>query len=75
MDQYYMNLAIEEAKKAAAIGEVPIGAIIVHKNEVIASAYNLRETTQNATTQQNFWLFKRHVPKLVAGDSKKQPFM
>lgn len=50
MDEYYMNLAIEEAKKAAAIGEVPIGAIIVYKNEVIARGYNLRETTQNATT-------------------------
>ena len=50
MDEYYMNLAIEEAKKAAAIGEVPIGAVIVHKDQVIAKAYNLRETTQNATT-------------------------
>ena len=36
MDEYYMKLAIEEAKKAAAIGEVPIGAIIVYKDEVIA---------------------------------------
>lgn len=45
-----MNLAIEEAKKAAEIGEVPIGAVIVYKDEVIAKAYNLRETTQNATT-------------------------
>lgn len=45
-----MNLAIEEAKKAAEIGEVPIGAVIVYKEEVIAKAYNLRETTQNATT-------------------------
>lgn len=45
-----MELAIEEAKKAAAIGEVPIGAVIVYKDEVIAKSYNLRETTQNATT-------------------------
>lgn len=45
-----MNLAIEEAKKAAEIGEVPIGAVIVYQGEVIAKAYNLRETTQNATT-------------------------
>lgn len=28
-DEYYMNLAIEEAKKAKHLGEVPIGAIIV----------------------------------------------
>lgn len=50
MDEHYMNLAIEEAKKAAAIGEVPIGAVIVHKGQVIAKGYNLRETTKNATT-------------------------
>ncbi|WP_368874204.1 deaminase, partial [Staphylococcus haemolyticus] len=36
-DEYYMKLAIEEAKKAQKLGEVPIGAIIVKNNEVIAS--------------------------------------
>lgn len=45
-DEYYMKLAIEEAKKAQKLGEVPIGAIIVKNNEVIASAHNLRETAQ-----------------------------
>ncbi|GKV58012.1 tRNA-specific adenosine deaminase [Sporosarcina sp. NCCP-2222] len=49
-DQTYMNLAIEEAKKAEAIGEVPIGAVIVKDGIVIARAHNLRETTQNAVT-------------------------
>ncbi len=47
-DEYYMKLAIEEAKKAADIDEVPIGALIVMKNEVIASAHNLRETEQRS---------------------------
>lgn len=64
MDQYYMNLAIEEAKKAAAIGEVPIGAIIVHKNEVIGSAYNLRETTQNATTHAELLAIQEACAKI-----------
>lgn len=50
MDEFFMNLAIEEAKKAEKLGEVPIGAVIVKDNKVIASAYNLRETTQNAVT-------------------------
>lgn len=45
----YMMLAIEEAKKAEAIGEVPIGAIIVKDDEVIASSYNLRESRQKAS--------------------------
>lgn len=49
-DQYYMKLAIEEANKAGAKGEVPIGAVIVHEDKVIARAHNLRETTQNALT-------------------------
>ncbi|MCL6587549.1 MAG: tRNA adenosine(34) deaminase TadA [Anoxybacillus sp.] len=47
-DEYYMRLAIEEAKKAEKIGEVPIGAIIVKDGEVIARAHNLRETMQRA---------------------------
>jgi|SRR5699024_944326 len=45
-----MKLAIEEAKKAEAIGEVPIGAVIVHNGNVIGSGYNVRETTQKAGT-------------------------
>lgn len=47
-DAYYMNIALEEAKKARALQEVPIGAIVVWKDEIIARAYNLRETDQNA---------------------------
>ena len=50
LDQHYMKLAIEEANKAAAKGEVPIGAVIIRDGEVIARAHNLRETTQNAVT-------------------------
>ncbi|MET1030492.1 tRNA adenosine(34) deaminase TadA [Domibacillus tundrae] len=50
MDEFFMKMAIEEAKKAERLGEVPIGAVIVKNNEVIASGHNLRETTQNAVT-------------------------
>lgn len=41
-----MQLALKEAKKAATIGEVPIGAVIVHHGQVIATGHNVRETTQ-----------------------------
>jgi tRNA(adenine34) deaminase len=44
--EQYMALALAEADKASALGEVPIGAVIVKNSEVIATAYNLRETTQ-----------------------------
>lgn len=47
-DQLFMKIAIEEAQKAAEIGEVPIGAVIAYKGEVLVRAHNLRETDQSA---------------------------
>lgn len=47
-DEIFMKMAIEEALKAEELGEVPIGAIIVYKDEVIARGYNVRETKQTA---------------------------
>ena len=44
----YMKAAIAQAKKAAAKGEVPVGAVIVRDGEIIARAYNTRETDKNA---------------------------
>ncbi len=42
----YMELAIEEAIKAKVMGEVPIGALVAHKDgEIISRAYNLTKTT------------------------------
>lgn len=41
-DKDYMRLAIKEAQKAQALGEVPIGAVIVKNDQVIAHAHNLR---------------------------------
>ncbi|AKG03290.1 tRNA-specific adenosine deaminase [Salimicrobium jeotgali] len=49
-DRYYMKKAIEEAEKAEALGEVPIGAVLVHEGEVIARGHNLRETTQKTSS-------------------------
>ncbi|MBD7966425.1 nucleoside deaminase [Fictibacillus sp. Sa2CUA10] len=47
-DEFYMELALEEAQKAADIGEVPIGAILVIEDEIVARAHNLREAEQRA---------------------------
>ncbi|WP_208587107.1 tRNA adenosine(34) deaminase TadA [Gracilibacillus suaedae] len=49
-DQEYMLIALEEAKKAEVLGEVPIGAVIVHQEEVIATAFNLREKLQTTNS-------------------------
>ena len=46
--EFFMQKALLEAQKAGDAGEVPIGAVIVYEDEIIASASNLRETTQNA---------------------------
>lgn len=47
-DLKFMELAILQAKLAAAIGEVPIGAVIVRNGEIISTAHNKRETDKNA---------------------------
>ena len=49
LDEIYMNEAITLAKMAEEIDEVPVGALIVHKGEVIARAYNTRESSKCAT--------------------------
>ena len=45
----YMNIALDEARKAFLEGEVPVGAIIIKGNEIIATARNNREATGDAT--------------------------
>ncbi len=47
MDDLYMNEALKEAEKAYSTYEVPVGAIIVHKGEIIGRGYNQRESTKN----------------------------
>lgn len=46
--EYYMSMAIEEAKKAYILDEVPVGAVIVRNGNIIAKAHNLRETLKDA---------------------------
>lgn len=44
----FMQAALAEAKKAQALGEVPIGCVVVHQGQIIGRGHNLRETTQQA---------------------------
>ena len=48
-DLEYMNLALEQARKAATQGEVPVGAVLVRDGQVLAQAHNFRETWQDPT--------------------------
>ena len=47
-DEIFMKEALKEAAKARKKDEVPIGAIIVHNNKIIAKGHNLRETKHDA---------------------------
>ena len=49
MHEHFMRLALAEAAQALAEGEVPIGALIVHADRVIASAHNQREQLKDPT--------------------------
>ena len=40
----YMDVALDEAKRAAELSEVPVGAVVVYDGEIVARAHNLRET-------------------------------
>lgn len=67
MDNFFMELAYQEALSAQKQGEIPIGAIIVRNNEVLSTGYNQRQTTnkitkhaeivaiENAAQQLNTW--------------------
>lgn len=63
-DMDYMGLALDEAKKAYAIGEVPIGAVIVKDGEVIAAAHNLRETGHDATAHAEVMAIRQACEKI-----------
>lgn len=48
-DSFYMNRALEEARRAAEQGEVPVGAVMVCRDRIIARAHNLTEMLHDVT--------------------------
>jgi len=62
----YMNEAIQEAYKAQELGEVPIGAVIVKDNEIIARGFNLRETLKDPTAHAEIIAIKQ-ASKILGG--------
>ncbi|WP_078378418.1 tRNA adenosine(34) deaminase TadA [Sutcliffiella halmapala] len=63
-DEMFMIQAIEEAKKAEALAEVPIGAVLVKDGAVIARGHNLRETTQRSITHAEILVIDEACEKL-----------
>lgn len=60
----YMQIAIQEAELAAQQGEIPVGAVLVCKGEVIAQAHNQRETTGDATAHAEILVIREACAKL-----------
>lgn len=58
-DVDYMQKAIELAKCAAALGEVPVGALVVKDGEIVASAHNEREVLPDATAHAEVLAIRR----------------
>lgn len=56
-DEYFMRLALQEAKKAFERDEVPVGAVIVAQNRVISRAHNLTETLNDVTAHAEMQAF------------------
>lgn len=48
-DEYFMKLAIQEAQKAAELGEVPVGAVIVSGDQLLARCHNSTEMLNDVT--------------------------
>ncbi|MCR1899949.1 tRNA adenosine(34) deaminase TadA [Irregularibacter muris] len=60
----YMELAIKEAKKAFAKAEVPIGAVLVKNDEVIATAHNLKEINNDPTAHAEILVIQEGAQRL-----------
>lgn len=60
----FMQFAIDEAHKAARKGEVPIGAVIVCGDKVIAKAHNIRERKQNALAHAEILCIQKACKRL-----------
>jgi len=56
-DTYFMKKALEEAQTAFEKGEVPVGAVIVFKDQIIARAHNLTETLTDVTAHAEMQAF------------------
>ncbi|SMC27353.1 tRNA-adenosine deaminase [Clostridium acidisoli DSM 12555] len=59
MDKRFLDVAIDEAKKAINEGEVPVGAVIVKEGKVIAKAHNEKEKSKDCTAHAEILAIRR----------------
>ncbi len=63
-DEKYMKEAIRQAKKAYAIGEVPIGCVIVHDGKIIGRGYNRRTIDKNVLAHAEISAIRKACRKM-----------
>lgn len=63
-DEKYMREAIRQAKKAYALGEVPIGCVIVYQDKIIGRGYNRRNTDKNTLAHAEITAINKASRKL-----------
>lgn len=61
---YFMREALKEAKKAYLKGEVPVGAVVVYEDKIIARAHNLRESKQDFTNHAELSAMQKASKKI-----------
>ena len=64
IDEKYMKEAIRQAKKAYAIGEVPIGCVIVYEDKIIGRGYNRRTTDKNTLAHAELIAIRKASKKM-----------
>jgi tRNA(adenine34) deaminase len=62
-DAAYMRIALAEAHQAAALGEVPVGAVLVENGAVVARAFNRRETGADPTAHAEILVLREAAQK------------
>jgi tRNA(adenine34) deaminase len=63
-DEYWMKRAINEARKAEVMEEVPIGCVIVRDGRILARGHNLRETSQDPAAHAEMIAIRKAARKL-----------
>lgn len=64
MNNFFMTMALEQAKTAREKGEVPIGAVLVHQEKIIAEAHNLVETQKDPLAHAEILLIRRGCQRI-----------
>jgi len=64
MNEYYMQIAIKQAKKALKYNEVPVGAVIVKNNKIISKAFNKKEKYKDTTKHAEIIAISKACKKL-----------